>query len=74
MWADIIRKNMTRAHQKRYGHRESSHREEDNQKLNEARVRDKSKESRAVNRETPGEQSGGPNKAHLSLMADPWMN
>lgn len=51
MWADIIGKNMTRAHQKRYGHRESSHREEDNQKLNEARVRDKSKESRAVNRD-----------------------
>lgn len=62
MWADIIGKNMTRAHQKRYGHRESSHREEDNQKLNEARVRDKSKESRAVKRDPQENKVGVPTR------------
>lgn len=67
-WADIIGKNMTQVHQERYEHKETSHRE-DNQKRNEARVTDQSKDSGAVSRD-PGRTKcvcgGGPNKTHLS--------
>lgn len=50
--------NMTQVQQERYGHKELSHRKEDNQKRNEARATDKSKESRAVNRD-PGRTKRG---------------